>query len=188
MTWKSHIRIALRVMQDNNIKMSTAEKWALKIGSVAPDIYIFIKWHKACSTIKNIMYHFKTVENTKRRLIYFFQVGIITHYICDYYCKAHNYLPMMPFIKHWAYEKRLGRYIKWCLKDINYNIGIENDTNVINCVDINDYIKTLEENHEHYLKELYSAVNSFEKDLTYSLIMCNIFISEYKHLKAQNIS
>lgn len=188
MTWKSHIRIALRVMQDNDIKMSTTEKWALGIGSIAPDIYLFIKWHKACNTRKNILYHFKTVENTSRKLMYFFQIGIITHYICDYYCKAHNYLPMMPFGQHWAYEKRLGRYIKWHLKDIKYSMDIENGANVISCEDINDYINTLEEKHDHYLKELYSAVNSFEKDLTYSLKMCNMFISEHKHLKVQKVS
>ena len=54
-----------------------------------------------------------------------YEIGIINHYICDYFCQAHNYSEYDNYVRHLVYEKKLSNEIsrvnlqKYCPANIN---------------------------------------------------------------------
>lgn len=66
--------------------------------------------HRLVNTEKRFYNKLLRLSNTSNNLIKSFTLGVITHYICDYFCYAHNIKSLG--IKHRKYENNLFKYYK----------------------------------------------------------------------------
>lgn len=170
MTLATHLRVTSKIIAESGIKLSKAERAAMLFGSVLPDLYLVIKRHYGEDTAKNINYHLSVAHNREgKRIRYCLQIGMILHYTCDYFCKAHSYKCMFSFMQHWAYEKRLASFIK---------SHIDNEFDDESCEIMGSYIKILEKNHDSYMVEVSNAVDAYVNDLKYSLLTCEALINK----------
>lgn len=170
MTLATHLRVTTRIIAESGVRLSKAEKAAMLFGSILPDMYLVVKRHYGEDTAKNIKYHLKAAHNREsKRIRYCLQIGMILHYTCDYFCKAHSYKCMFSFMQHWAYEKRLAKFIKY---------HINNEFDNTSCEVMDSYIKVLEGNHENYLVEMSNAANAYVNDLKYSLLTCEALMNK----------
>lgn len=137
MKLESHVRIALNTL--NTIEKHL--KWKIYkpvyiIGSIAPDLNILFPKHTIRMTIKRWKRRLVRVDKTSSNIVKSFTLGVITHYICDYFCLVHNIQSHGP--RHKIYERYLNNYLK---KQIDF-IGLD-DENINMQWDI--LIKQLEE-------------------------------------------
>lgn len=108
---KSHMLVA-----DNMI--STFESmldWKINrkaylFGSIAPDFNCIYPAHRITSTIRRFRKKVLRVEKSDSIMIKSFTLGVITHYICDYFCYAHNIAVIDR--RHPFYEIRLKNHIE----------------------------------------------------------------------------
>lgn len=161
----SHLRVANRVLERSGKKLRKKCKVAFLFGNIAPDLYIIFKAHMCGSTLKNVRYHIEKLsileDKNKYSVMYYFRLGMIMHYICDYYCRAHNELSVVQAIKHKKYERGLGKYIKE-----HRNIKFKEFTSTNKERDI---LKIIESAHEEYVRGFSNKVHSYYKDLLMSL-------------------
>lgn len=168
LTLASHIRLTLKFIKDSGVKLTKTEKMAMILGSILPDMYLVVKRHEGEDTAKNVKYHLNKIGlSVNKREMYCLQIGMIFHYTCDYFCKAHSYKYMFSFFKHWAYEKRLSKFIK---RNIDTICGYSNE-------EISNYIAILESNHESYMCEMENAIEAYINDLKYSVITCEALMN-----------
>jgi len=79
---------------------------AFLFGNIFPDLihsYIWCRheYHNSRGYIR------KKIENLKKRPFFFsFQLGIVTHYICDYFCYPHSSVYDKGMVQHIIYECR----------------------------------------------------------------------------------
>ena len=107
---KSHIKIA------NNTLDSVQDKveWRVRrlpyiLGSIAPDLNIAFPKHTIKYTMNRLKRRVGRLDNTKSDFIRSFTLGVIIHYICDYFCYVHNINSQGP--KHVIYERILNKHI-----------------------------------------------------------------------------
>ena len=92
---------------------------------------------------------------------YSVRLGIITHFICDYFCRAHNYHEYDSHIPHLIYEGQLHQEFKrTCLDQLCADFG---DSVQIAGNDLSEYIQ---KQHCEYLQEK----PHLKLDLVYSLM------------------
>jgi hypothetical protein len=97
------------------------------------------------------------------------QLGVILHYIIDYFCFAHNNIFMNKIIPHFIYEVNLGSELKKYLSSYENlpDIELTEEDNINVKKSIIDYI---ENKHQEYL----SDIQSIENDIYYSLQVCEV--------------
>lgn len=146
----------------------------LLLGSVAPDylpnmISIPHKYHNSIFLVmKNIkkMLNF-TAPSMKESYIFSFRLGIIIHFVSDYFCRYHN-SNYSDFIKHARYEIKLNNYFKALIKRENFSFKVEheliNNTSMFK-TNILGLVKIISKNRKSYL----SDKSSMFKDCKYSL-------------------
>lgn len=116
---KSHILVANDTLEVIQSKIDwKINKLAYLFGSVAPDINYIYPVHTMSKTIKRFEKRIMRVEGTPRNIVKSFTLGVITHYICDYFCYAHNRRMGDP--KHAIYERLLKKHLKMHIEEINY--------------------------------------------------------------------
>ena len=108
---RSHIVIAKRTLsviesENNSIKIN---KIAYLFGSIAPDLNCIYPTHTISNTFKRFSNRLSRVDNIQNNLVISFTLGVITHYICDYFCYAHNLGKVDPM--HAVYERLLRSHI-----------------------------------------------------------------------------
>jgi len=103
-------------------------------GNLYPDLIHSYLWRKH-EYLHSREYIRKKIEKLKKRPRFFsFHLGIITHYICDYFCYPHSGVYNKGLFHHFLYERRqkvprklyktkltikdfsieeLGRFVKW---------------------------------------------------------------------------
>lgn len=107
----SHIEIANSVLD----KIQPMINWKINknaylFGSIAPDINFIYPTHTLGHTIKRFRNKITRMDKADSNTIRSFTLGVITHYICDYFCYAHNLEHNNP--KHAIYERILRVHIK----------------------------------------------------------------------------
>ncbi len=106
----SHIRIASNTLANIQSKIDwKINRKAYLIGSILPDLNCVYPKHTYDSTIKRFKNRLIKVNKTESNFIKSLTLGIITHYICDYFCYAHN-IKINP--KHAIYERIMRKHIK----------------------------------------------------------------------------
>ena len=111
MKLKQHREIATLVIGQINpqlLKEINFNKKAYLLGSMAPDLNCIYPAHRLDTTKKRFCTHVKRVDNGLSGVIKSFELGVITHYICDYFCYAHSIESIGP--KHVMYENLLKKY------------------------------------------------------------------------------
>ena len=108
-----HIRIAKVIANKLDTKLKDGfgvNRLAFYIGSVAPDLNCIYPAHRLTDTNKRFQKRIKLVDGLNDGVIKSFTLGIITHYVCDYFCYAHNNKSLG--VKHKAYETGLNNYFE----------------------------------------------------------------------------
>jgi hypothetical protein len=174
--WPTHILIADKIDKLINEKLNmTLDSKRLKYGSIKPDItprLLRLKHlkHRSLNQVEEMIDKIKnsSFPDTKRGILRFSRdLGIILHYITDFFCYAHNHPRFISKIEHIKYEWQVAfRYTKADFEKIIENAWnnaeeyISGDKN-----SIKDYI---DEKHKEYMSNGPSIVN----DVNYSLEMC----------------
>lgn len=101
----------------------------------------------------------------KRMKKFSIQLGVINHYLTDFFCFAHNDLKMNYFISHLLYENKLAKkFHKFNLEEV-CNKSINSIKNLPD-IDVKQYI---EFKHNEYIK----SEPSIDKDICYSIEICS---------------
>ena len=88
-----HIKIAKITAENlnNNIdKKFKLDKVVFCLGSIYPDLNCIYPAHRLSSTSNRISKKIKLIDKYGDGIIKSFNLGIITHYISDLFCYAHN--------------------------------------------------------------------------------------------------
>jgi hypothetical protein len=168
--------LAASLIFDNLDKTININKNKFCYGSVLPDFsptYAFIPHYKEDS-LAFIISSIKTVKCAldKRALsadVLSLQLGIITHYLMDFFCYAHNDKHMDQLPHHFFYELNLHHHFKRLLRDTaTSTISDVFSSNIPNLY-VSDYI---EYTHKEYLNSISGANNDikFSLKVAYSIV------------------
>lgn len=107
----SHMKIAANTLEkiQDNIDWKINRK-AYLAGSILPDINCAFPTHTIGHTLKRFKNRLIRMENTDLNIIRSFTLGVITHYICDYFCYAHNL--KYPDPCHAIYERIMRNHLR----------------------------------------------------------------------------
>jgi hypothetical protein len=107
----THIKIANNILESiqSNIDWKI-NKLAYLFGSFAPDLNCAFPTHTFDHTYNRFIKRIKRIDNSESNIIKSFTLGVLLHYICDYFCYAHNLKHNNP--KHAIYERCLRSHIK----------------------------------------------------------------------------
>lgn len=158
---KSHIALTAYLIRNLDIIDLKKHKCSFYIGSLLPDCVpsfltkkhsIEVTFHNLKKEIENI-----TIYNDISKGIdsyYFLKLGVITHFVADYFTFPHNSIYEGNLSAHCYYEKELKYALKDYIKGLNVSKLKEKiDTNDIQfnytVEEICNYIK---EKHNEYLK------------------------------------
>lgn len=151
-------------MKDLNFKL---DKYKFMYGNIKPDI--FCNYFKDNHTIKGSI---QIVEESSKKLIngknnigeFSVELGVICHYVCDYFCIYHTeeYANNNIF-EHISYEKRLHNKALDMIK--NKKIKIKARTNLPK----EDIVEFIYKMQEIYFNEKQSLI----RDITYALETAN---------------
>ncbi len=92
----------------------------IRYGSIAPDIHIrmLVMSHRKEGSFSYLMKLIRKLldkqiplsKNGMRR--YSYKLGVVTHFIADYFCMAHNERRYKNPMRHYLYERRLAQYLR----------------------------------------------------------------------------
>lgn len=200
MTAPSHIRLGKLALEHANLDMNTSiYKFLFLFGCIAPDINFIYPLHNIRCTPKRFIKRIDRMKHMKSKLVRSFTLGVIMHYLCDYFCIAHN--NQSYGAKHTIYERIMSYTMKRNGFDINnliepvelleiwqgainqYNSGgndsfdqvlqkIEkNSTELFNLVsEMNK--KYIEYIKSHSVQNWYNSKLQMETDIKWALFMC----------------
>ncbi len=171
------------------------KRYSLIYGAIKPDAsMIFAKYphymnaslDNLCETVELLIENIEGRKEIETRS-FARELGVVLHYIADYFCKVHNDVGGKRHPKNWKhilYEQKLHRYIKKAkLEPLMEEVknDLDYDLKKIDSISFEDYIIF---KHNKYMKEagkLYTyddAKRKKENDLTYSYKM-DLLIAAY---------
>ena len=107
-----HIGVA-KIVLDKVIKKDKTYKMnrtLFYLGSILPDLNCVYPAHRITETQHRVIDKIKYIDTSSSYLLKSVQYGIVTHYVCDYFCFAHSIESLgAPHIK---YEKQLFGFYK----------------------------------------------------------------------------
>jgi len=142
-------------------------------GSIVPDIHplMMLMSHNKGSmefVFRNIEWLIsrELVSNKKRDIAkYSYKLGIVMHFISDYFCRAHNEVKYSNFISHIRYESVLKKYFAKHAEEMD-PISIE--SNIKNNVPISNFKEFINESIMKYT----STNMSLSDDMSFSINVC----------------
>lgn len=162
MIFQSHIRMANSISHAlPDLAGARGNKFLLLAGSVAPDLKCMFPSHRINLTKRRFIERLHKVENLRGKHLRMFWQGVVLHYICDYFCLAHNAKSIHSGPSHTKYEIELNRFIKEHLEGVD---SLDSDGQVsssldeldeIICDDLADHLLAL---REASLDDIYDVV------------------------------
>lgn len=141
-------------------------KFAYLFGSIAPDINFIYPVHTFTKTFRRFQNKIKRAEKSNNNIIKSFTLGVITHYICDYFCYAHNIRMGNP--KHAIYERIMTKHIKMHVDQLDsYSdslkqqwIEVLNHTldSVKTCKTVEDVLSDIHKKGEDHIEYIMEAI------------------------------
>lgn len=116
MKLKQHLDIGNKVLNDNIIKTFNVNRIAYLFGTIAPDLNCIYPAHRLKTTEDRFYKRLRRVDKASTDLVKSFTLGVITHYICDYFCFAHNIESLG--IPHREYESNLYKHYESHLSEM----------------------------------------------------------------------
>jgi hypothetical protein len=201
MKFKQHIKVGKYILENlgdtkldgMNINGLKINKIAYLFGNVAPDLNCVYPAHRLKTTEKRFYKRLMRIDKSSFTWMKSFTLGVVTHYVCDYFCYAHNIESLGP--KHKTYETNLWHYYESHLAEIeedktdltdlwkallvkSHDDNIENDelTNETHCKMILDTVKLMNKtymnrsNDPSDKKWMYQR-NQMKLDLEYAAFM-----------------
>jgi hypothetical protein len=196
MKFKQHIEMGKSILSSLNqqeVSNFGINRVAYLLGNVAPDLNCIYPAHRLSTTEKRFYKRLKLLNNAESKLLKSFELGIVTHYICDYFCCAHN--NKSSGIKHKKYETNLYSYYDKHRDNLGENNKelvqawtrnkIKNITNIIDNNTITaknlsklilEQVKQMNNNYTKYSeinkdKGWENKVKQMQKDMEYTIFM-----------------
>lgn len=119
MRLKQHLEIGNKVLEDNIINTFKVNRITYLFGTIAPDLNCVYPAHRLKTTESRFCRKLRTIDKASTNIVKSFTLGIITHYICDYFCYAHNIDSIG--ISHKKYENNLYNYYESHLDEMKNN-------------------------------------------------------------------
>lgn len=116
MKFKQHLEIGNKILDTEVLDSSKINRAAYLFGNVAPDFNCVYPAHRLKTTEKRFMKRLKRMEKASTSIVRSFTLGVITHYICDYFCYAHNIESLG--VPHKKYETNLYNYYEAHMDEI----------------------------------------------------------------------
>lgn len=169
MNLSSHVNIALFIGKEY---FSIYKQSLMVIGSLMPDFNPITQPHRSDNLLNRITANIEKIKSAKTDFAKSIHLGVAVHYLCDYFCYAHNYgLDISHGKKHFLYEVSLYNLLK---KGYDERLSITSD-----CNDIIEYIVNA--------KILYDLKPSnIQRDLKYTLTIVE-FLTEHSLKYFNNI-
>lgn len=117
MKLKQHLEIGNAVLQSNVLDMVNINRTAFLLGNIAPDLNCVYPAHRLKTTEKRFYKRLRLAEKAETSVIKSFVLGVVTHYICDYFCYAHNIESLG--VPHKKYETNLYNYYEAHVDEVN---------------------------------------------------------------------
>lgn len=103
----AHIKIGKKALEETSInKDYEIYRKVYLFGCIAPDINFIYPLHNIQCTPKRFIKRIERMGKIKSKVIRSFTLGVIMHYICDYFCLAHN--NQSYGAKHTLYERLMS--------------------------------------------------------------------------------
>ncbi len=157
---------------------------AFVYGNIAPDyaptMLVPTHFGKACTrAVDDISSNLSELHlNNSGRVSaeYSKQLGIMCHYICDYFCFAHNKDFTGSLKQHVAYENRLDSYLRRCCVKLYENNGNDSvsffDLDGKTAIPLSESSKALSEDIDQLKSDYLSIGNTFRNDLSFAFDAC----------------
>lgn len=174
---KSHVSLARHIISECETGYAITHEGSFKLGSLVPDLVptFLTKKHDIECTF-DIMEKkiYKIVDNfdvskglTKRSTK---DLGVVSHYIADYFTFPHNVVYAGTLKDHMRYEKQLKEALKLYVRSIDVDTPAEGICPIKDITDIIDYIKIC---HKDYIDHLKGTIYS---DCTHIVAICQAVI------------
>jgi len=149
---------------------------AFKSGSIAPDIRLSMRTIKhnrkgsydLVRSIGNglIDNDYSTEEISMKEFSY--KLGIIIHFVCDYFCTPHNNEKYKNIVKHLTYEKRLESF---AFKKADWNIPSLNEAIVNNLWKVSSFEEVIMDKSKEYYE---TSKTSFSNDMEFAITVSTL--------------
>lgn len=165
---------------------------AFRYGSIAPDIRLSMRVIKhtrkgsfeLVKKLGNDLILLETPVSKTEMKLFSYKLGIIIHFLCDYFCTPHNDARYKNLIKHLRYENKLR---KLAYNSKNWNLPAVNQA-VLDCMWKGSNFENIinEKSHEYR-----NSNASYYTDLEYALVVStiatlNIVRRSQAHSNSQN--
>ncbi len=189
MFYSTHLLFADIVYKHLRSKMKI-KKYSFRYGNIKPDVSTFkINMpHTIEGSIEYLVQEIDLLLNEVNNIQqlrsrgFARRLGIINHYIADYFCRAHNKdMIDSGLITHLLYEKKLANLCKKNnIKKVQHNYNLDEITET-GCTSIKEYILCM---HSNYCKE----APDFAVDISYALHTCIIIVNSILNNCIENCS
>lgn len=166
MKLKQHLRIGNMVLSENEAGDFRINKNAYLLGCIAPDLNCIYPAHRLKTTDERFYRRLKRFEKSSTSVVKSFVLGIITHYICDYFCYAHNIESLG--VNHKHYETNLYKYY------LAHNEEIKDNTNEL----LGSWVTYKDKSRDKYVKDNCMTVDNH----------CEIILSQIKFMNSKYLS
>ena len=163
MNIQSHWKLASFICKSSEINIKGLKKLFFAFGNIFPDIsFTFVKNPHIPSIMYEAVMH--RIEKAlcfsdKQTYLNYFSIGIITHYLADFFCAAHT----EPFGEdartHYLYEQQLETHVSQCRNLIDNMYLFDQNEDLIEMIGIS---------HKEYLKNTFSH----DKDIRFITRIC----------------
>ena len=175
---KSHIALAVGLVHGLDLKTRMRHKLSFYIGSLWPDITpsFFTRRHCIDETFEltgNYMTKFLDRYNAKRDLTVgsSFRLGIIMHYIADYFTYPHNTHFPGTLAEHCSYEEVLKKDMYTFIGKVLRDEQVQEQLPVY--ADVEHVLSHILSVHDHYM----TLPGSTEHDCMYSYRTCTVVLA-----------
>ncbi|WP_066715629.1 zinc dependent phospholipase C family protein [Clostridium sp. Marseille-P299] len=173
---KSHISVAKFLIDNMNVNSLHNHKLSFLLGSILPDCMPSFLTRK--HTIEETFYILKKeirnlteeYDAEKGEGVYFCRhLGIITHYVADYFTLPHNKIFSGSLKDHISYEKKLKFELKSYIHNDNLELSRDKNSSMKTVDDICAFIMKM---HQIYIK----VANEIKEDCQYIIELCHYVV------------
>ena len=168
---QSHLFMARKI---NSKLGGNINQYYFYMGNIAPDFLFEHKKrkHEFKYSMDYVIEEINCLKNISDKNLYSYKMGIISHYLMDFFCKAHNCQNLIDDLwGHFKYESSLHKVLVASKTPLKLN------------TDIGDIKKYITKKYYRYLEENPSVVT----DIIYSMEVCHNVVNYLSNRIDNNI-
>lgn len=140
---RTHLLVSKFFTRDLDLLL--CNRFWLYLGSIAPDLtpMCLLRPHRFSSRSSNITERFYSLDFNSKDWLFYFRVGVISHFVADFFTAPHNREGLKGFcVRHRGYENDLDKFFRDNLSYFKFskvsNFSFENYLNSLH----DDYMST----------------------------------------------